>query len=69
MNALTCHTMDFEFFLQEHGIRLKYGTSLVTIFYFEKGKLKSSLQGGLTEIESKSQKPINNRFFNNISDI
>lgn len=39
MNAPVCHTMDFEFFVQEHGVKFKYGNILVTIFLGLGGKL------------------------------
>lgn len=56
MNASACHTMNFEFFVQEHGVKFKCGNILVTIFWVGKVKLDRSMQDGLTENESKSQK-------------
>ena len=56
MNAFVCHATDFEFFRQERGVKFKWGNNLLTVF-FAKSKFDSSLQDGLTEHKSKSQKP------------
>lgn len=56
MNAFVCHATDFEFFLQERGVKFKWGSNLLPVF-FSRRKFDSSLQDGLTEHKSKSQKP------------
>lgn len=56
MNASACHTMDFEFFVQDHEVKFKCGNILVTFFWgVEKVKLDGTMQDELTENESKSQ--------------